>query len=61
MDSFFIKKIGIQGEEILNRAKNNDEDAIEIYKQFGKHLRVAIKSIMYTIDPEVIIIAGSIN
>lgn len=54
MDSFFIKKIGIQGEEILNRAKNNDEDAIEIYKQFGKHLGVVIKSIMYTIDPKVI-------
>lgn len=57
---FFIKKIGIDGTEILKKAKNNDKDAIKIYKQFGKHLGVAIKSIMYTIDPEVIILAGSI-
>ncbi|MED7818856.1 MULTISPECIES: ROK family protein [unclassified Francisella] len=57
---FFIKKIGIDGTEILKKAKNNDKDAIDIYKQFGKHLGVAIKSIMYTIDPEVIILAGSI-
>ncbi|QUE32208.1 ROK family protein [Francisella philomiragia] len=57
---FFIKKIGIEGVEILKRARNNDSDAIDIYKQFGKHLGVAIKSIMYTLDPEVIIIAGSI-
>lgn len=42
---FFIKKIGIKSEEILNIAKNKDEDAIEIYKQFGKHLGVVIKSI----------------
>ncbi|MFC4892142.1 ROK family protein [Pseudofrancisella aestuarii] len=57
---FFIKKIGIDGAELFKRAKNNDTDAIEIYKQFGKHLGNAIKSIMYTIDPEAIILAGSI-
>lgn len=57
---FFIKKIGINGTEILKKAKDNDKDAIDIYKQFGKHLGVAIKSIMYSVDPKVIILAGSI-
>ncbi|MDE4971976.1 ROK family protein, partial [Francisella tularensis] len=46
--------------DILKRARNNDKDAINIYKQFGKQLGVAIKYIMYTLDPEVIIIAWSI-
>ncbi len=57
---FFKNNFDINGEELANRAINGDILANEAFNQFGKHLGNAIKMIMYAIDPEKIIIGGSV-
>ncbi len=58
---FFQNKFGISGEELSKRAAGEDHEALEIFKKFGANLGDAIKMIMYAIDPEVIILGGSVS
>lgn len=48
------------GEEVFNKLQTNDAPAINIIEEFGVHLGNAIKMILYTYDPETIILGGSI-
>lgn len=57
---FFINKYKIRGEELLEKAKNGDDKAQLIFKEFGYHLSKAIKIIQLTLDPQCIIIGGSV-
>ncbi|MBK5208232.1 MAG: ROK family protein [Flavobacteriaceae bacterium] len=57
---FFNTFYNLSGEEILQLAKQGDKTALEAFEQLGKHLGNAIKTILYAIDPEKIIIGGSI-
>jgi glucokinase len=59
--SFFKNVHGLDGEEIFHKAKQNDAQSLELYKEFGTHLGNAIKMIMYTYDPELIILGGSVR
>lgn len=57
----FFKNIhNKNGEEMFKLANSGDKSAIRIFEQFGYHLGNAIKTIMYAIDPQKIIIGGSI-
>jgi len=56
---YFEKFHNTSGEEVFNKAMEGNQDAIEIYNQFGYNIGDALKMIMYTIDPEVIILGGS--
>ncbi len=47
--------------DIFNLAETGDKDAIETWKEFGKHLAFAIAWSVNLIDPEVIILGGSIS
>lgn len=57
---FFKNILKLNGEEISKQAAEGDENALRSYKQFGEHLGNAIKTILYALDPEKIIIGGSI-
>jgi glucokinase len=57
---FFPKKYGTSGLDAFNRATAGDPDALEMWKVFGFHMGVAIKTVVYTYDPEVIILGGSL-
>lgn len=57
---FFKQFYNFNGEEIMNLADQGNEKALEAFEQFGKHLGNAIKTIMYAIDPQKIIIGGSV-
>ncbi|EAR00894.1 ROK family protein [Maribacter sp. HTCC2170] len=57
---FFKRHYNSNGEELLYLAKKGDVKSIEAFEQFGIHLGNAIKIILYAIDPEKIIIGGSI-
>ena len=57
---FFKNKIKQDGFDVFQKALSGNKDAIQAYKDYGKHLGNAIKVIMYTVDPKVIIIGGSI-
>lgn len=45
---------------MLEKAKRGDVNAIDAFQKFGEHLGNAIKTIMFSIDPEAVIIGGSV-
>lgn len=57
--SFFTLTKGINGKEIYQQALNNNAQALELYAEFGRHVGYAVKAVMYTYDPELIILGGS--
>lgn len=59
--SFFQNVYELDGEEVFRRAKKGDEQALKLYEEMGTHLGNAVKMIMYTHDPELIILGGSVR
>ncbi|RKY83594.1 hypothetical protein DRQ09_09835, partial [candidate division KSB1 bacterium] len=47
--------------EILKKAENNDPIAIKIWNNFGKDLGVSLSYVVNILDPEIIILGGSIS
>jgi glucokinase len=48
----------LKNEILLARAKKKDKIALAIYELFGMDLGNAIKTIMYALDPDAIVIGG---
>lgn len=57
---FFMSKHNITGFDAYEKAKLGDHKALEIFTEFGIHLGKAIKTILFSVDPELIIMGGSI-
>lgn len=49
------------GLELFQKAQKGDEDAIQIFDQFGHHLANAIITILFAVDPELIVLGGSVS
>ncbi len=58
---FFQNEHNISGEEVFQKAKSGDQAAKHLYAEMGIHLGNAIKLIMYTYDPSLIILGGSVR
>jgi glucokinase len=58
---FFARVHGVSGREIAERAERGDERALAIFAEFGGHLGEAVKAICYAVDPEVIVLGGSVS
>ncbi|MBD3616503.1 MAG: ROK family protein [Gracilimonas sp.] len=58
---FFEKQKGINGSKLFELALDDDEDAQEIYNEFGTHLGNAIKAVLYAYDPELIVFGGGVR
>lgn len=48
-------------EEAHQRALNGDLKAMDYWKEFGIHMAEALKSVVYTYDPEAIVLGGSLS
>jgi glucokinase len=59
--TFFKKYHNISGEDLYNLAEKNNEKAFNIYNEFGGHLANAVKIILYSLDPEMIVLGGSVS
>jgi len=59
--SFFKNVYGLDGEEVFQKAKQNDARSLQLYRELGTHLGNAIKMVMYTYDPELIVLGGSVR
>jgi glucokinase len=59
--SFFNNVYGLNGEEVFKNAKKGDPQALNLYQEMGVHLGNAIKLVMYTYDPDLIILGGSVQ
>jgi glucokinase len=58
---FFARVHGVSGRALAGRAEREDERALRIFAEFGGHLGEAIKAICYAVDPEVIVLGGSVS
>jgi glucokinase len=58
---FFSKKYNTTALEAFSRALAGEPDAQESWQEFGFHLGNAIKTVVYTYDPEVIVLGGSLS
>ena len=58
---FFINQYHTTGEVLYSRAQRGDRQAIDIFEEFGSYLGDAVISIMFTIDPDLIVLGGSIS
>ena len=57
---FFMKNYDLKGEDLLEAAKHDDPFALNAFEEFGNHLGNAIKTIMLAVDPQKVIIGGSV-
>jgi len=55
-----IKRHNTTGKLLKEKAIQGNLEALQIFDEFGSHLGHAVKTIMYTVNPEKIIIGGSI-
>jgi len=58
---FFKNIYDTDGYDIYTEAMKGNLLAIEQYTEFGHHLGKAIQSVLYTMDPEIIILGGSVS
>jgi glucokinase len=59
--SFFKNVYGLDGVEIYESAKKVDPRALQLYAELGEHLGNAVKMVMYTYDPQLIVLGGSVS
>jgi len=58
---FFRNVHGVDGEEVFRKATEGDAHARSLYAEMGMHLGKAIKMMLYTYDPSLIIFGGSVR
>ena len=58
---FFQNVYNTDGQEVFEKAKAGDALARQWYAEMGTHLGNAIKMIMYTYDPSLIVFGGSVR
>jgi len=58
---FFTDEKKVSAIDVFNKAKKGDVKSIQMFEEYGFHLGVALKSILYAYDPEIIILGGSVS
>lgn len=58
---YFSNIHGTDGAAVAERAARGDATALSLFKDFGYHLANAIMAILYTYDPDVIVMGGSVS
>ncbi len=58
---FFQKQYSSSGKDISRFAEDGNTDALNIFSEFGYHVGEGIKLILYSVDPEIVILGGSVS
>ena len=58
---FFENKYKTTGEKLFEQAKQNNLKALKIFREFGENLGEALSMIVHSVDPEIIILGGSVS
>ena len=58
---FFEHVHDTTGQQVFAKAQSGDTHAISMYQEYGKHLGNAICAILYALDPEIIVLGGSVS
>jgi glucokinase len=59
--NFFEKIHNTTAYDTFLRAEKKEARALELWKEFGHNIGMALKSVLYAYDPEIIILGGSIT
>ncbi|HET6256628.1 MAG TPA: ROK family protein [Puia sp.] len=59
--SFFRNVYGLDGVEVYEAALAGDVRSLELYAELGVHVGQAIKAVIYTYDPELCVLGGSVS
>jgi len=59
--SFFKNVHGLDGAGVFEDAKKGDARALELFAELGTHVGQGIKAVIYTYDPELIVLGGSVS
>ena len=59
--SFFKNVHNVEGTQVYAAARKGDIKALQLYSELGTHIGNAIKTVMYTHDPELIVLGGSVS
>ncbi|HLX93971.1 MAG TPA: ROK family protein [Puia sp.] len=59
--SLFKNVYGLDGINVYEDAKKGDAKALELYDELGTNLGRAIRMVMYTFDPPLIVLGGSVS
>lgn len=57
----FFKRHNTTGLEAAKAAETGDPNAQRVFEEFGKHFAFALKTIMYALAPEMIVLGGSVG
>jgi glucokinase len=58
---FFERVHGTTGRVLAAAAETGDPRALGIFAEFGRHIGEAVKAICYAVDPEIIVLGGSVS
>lgn len=58
---FFERQHGLNGEEVFRCASRGEQAALELFDELGHHLGMALKTVLYAYDPELIVFGGSVR
>ncbi len=58
---YFEREHRRTGEKLAQKAEKGDIRAMAAFREFGRYLGFALKSILYNYDPEAIILGGSVS
>lgn len=58
--SYFQREFNCTGAALAKRAEVGDKFALDAFDKFGQHLAKAISHILFVIDPQIIVIGGSV-
>lgn len=59
--SFFKNVYGLDGVVVFEAALRGDARALKLYSELGVHVGQGIKAVVYTYDPELIVLGGSVS
>ena len=58
---FFTDEKKVSAIDLFQKAQKGDPNALHLFDEYGFHLGVVLKSILYSYDPEIIILGGSVS
>ena len=57
----FFQMLKEDGQDVYDRAKQRDERALNIFEELGFHMANLVKLVVSTIDPQMIVLGGSVS
>jgi glucokinase len=59
--NYFSHFHDLSGEELFKRAQAGDQPALQIFHEYGRHVAAVVKAVLFTVDPRIIILGGSVS